>query len=203
MEDYGITDLEEGELNATTHKSGLSEVEIKVGSKKNTAFEFLYNQNPKYNLWNRSDNNKLPETNVSYETLDTSEGEFIEFVGGLLHILGSFSRLVLSYAGNQTHNFNQPIPLEDLYEGLDPIDGDLNAAFFIEGFPKYGESGGGRLNHSTIFKAYFPEGLVPLVYFPPEVPEIPGFLPNIFMSSLIIGIIIILTFRKREITLKH
>ncbi len=203
VDDYGIRDLKEGELSATTNKTGLTEVDIEVGSKNNTAFEFLYDQNPTYDLYNSSNNNPFPDTNVSYATLNSSDADFIDSVVGVLHILGNFTRLVLSYVANQTHNFNEPVPLEYVFEELDPIDGDLNAAFFIEGFPEYGDSGGGKLNHKTIFKAYFPKGLIPLVYFPPPITEIPGFLPNIFMASLIIGIIIILTFRKREIILTH
>jgi hypothetical protein len=197
--DYGITSLDGRELNSTTHESGLSEVDINVGNGNDTAFEFLYDQNPQYDLWNLS-GNSMGDTNVTYETLDTSDAEFIDFVGGLLHILGNFSRMVLSYAGNQTHNFNYPLPIEDIYKGLDPTQGDLAAAFFIEGFPEYGLSGGGRLNHSTMFKAYFPSQLIPLLpILPAEVEEIPGFNFELILCSLGIGIIIIFTFKNRDL----
>jgi hypothetical protein len=118
VDDYGIRDLNKGELNANISKKGLTEVDIEIGSKNNTAFEFLYDQNPTYNLWNRSDNTEMGPNNVSYATLNTSDADFIDSVVGILHILGNFTRLVLSYVANQTHNFNYPIPREEVYEGL-------------------------------------------------------------------------------------
>ncbi|TXT65848.1 MAG: hypothetical protein BAJALOKI1v1_360012 [Promethearchaeota archaeon] len=203
-EDYGITDLQEGEINSTIHKTGLSEVNINVGRKNNTAFQFLYDQNPQYNIWNISDQ-YMGAKNVSYETVDVSDDYFVDFVGGVLHILGNFSRLVLSYAANQTHNFGISIPQEDIYESLDPAEGEFNAAFFIEAFPEYGVSGGGKFNHTTLFKAYFPSNLIPplLLIGPPVAEEIPGFILETFIFSILIGIVVVLTLRKKILNINN
>jgi hypothetical protein len=104
----------------------------------------------------------------------------------MLPLMGNFARLVISYAVNQTNQFTHGIPFDDAWEGFHPNE---TAAFFITCYPKYGESGGGKLVHDPVFTAYFDIGK--------EIPFIPGYYVEILTIALMVGISVIIILRKQ------
>ncbi|MCK4780752.1 MAG: hypothetical protein KAT57_11210, partial [Candidatus Lokiarchaeota archaeon] len=183
-QDWAMTDHEKGEINATTHKTGLTTVETTLGGSH--AFDFKFSQKPTYELTNISET--VPTTYpVLYECLDVNDdSEFINFVSGMLPLMGDFARLMISYAVNQTNQFTHGVPFEDAWEGFHPNE---TAAFFITCYPKYGESGGGKLVHDPVFTAYFDTS--------EEQPFIPGYYVEILTITLIVGITIVIVSRKK------
>ncbi|KKK45516.1 MAG: hypothetical protein Lokiarch_09290 [Candidatus Lokiarchaeum sp. GC14_75] len=173
-QDYALTDLAKGEINASTHKTGLTEVQTTLGGTH--AFDFKFSQKPTYEITylNGSTMGTYP---VYYESLNVNDDmEFIEFVSGMLPLMGDFAKLVISYAINQTNQFTDGIPFDDAWNSFKPNE---TAAFFITSYPKFGESGGGRLVHDPVFVAYFGVS--------GEEGSIPGFPLEILSAVLVIG----------------
>lgn len=183
-QDWAMIDHEVGEINATVHKTGLTTVETTLGGSH--AFDFGFSQKPTYELTDI--NGTTPNTYpVLYECLDVNhDSEFIEFVSGMLPLMGDFARLVISYAVNQTNQFTYGIPFDDAWEAFHPNE---TAAFFITCYPKYGESGGGTLVHDPIFTAYFDTV--------EEKPGIPGYYFESLTVALMVGIIVVIISRKK------
>ena len=185
-QDWALADLAEGEINATTHKPGLTEVNLILN--QSNAFDFKFNQKPTYDLTDINDTttNTYP---VYYESLDIeSDGEFINFISGMLPLMGDFARLIISYAINQTNHFTYGVPYEDAWDSFAP---DEAAAFFITSYPKFGESGGGKLVHDPVFVAYFEVSALV------NQESIPGYALEILIVASIAGITIVLIPKKK------
>lgn len=187
-QDYSLTDLEEGEINATTHKTGLTTVKTTLGGTH--AFDFKFSQKPKYRITNYTES--APDThNVLYETLDVKhDAEFINSVSGMTRLVGDFGRLLVAYVINQTNHFTKGIPFEVAYNATDP---DEMAAFFVTCYPEYGVYGGGPLDHDPVFTMYFT---------PASGKAIPGYPITIFSFTLMIGISILLVSKIKERKIK-
>ncbi len=180
-----LTDLEVGEINATCHKTGLTTVETKLGGTH--AFDFKFEQKPTYNL-KHLNGTDLGERDALYECLDVNnDSEFIDFVSGMLPLVGEFGRLISCYAINQTNRFVGGIPFDDVWDDFEP---NKTAAFFITCYPDYGEGQGGELKHDPVFTAYFEVA--------EEKPLIPGFQIEILTIALTIGIITVIFLRKKS-----
>jgi hypothetical protein len=174
-QDYALTDLAEGNINASTHRTGLTEVQTTLGGTH--AFDFKFSQKPTYEITNIN-GTAMGTYPVYYESLDVNtDSEFIEFVSGMLPLMGNFAKVVISYVINQTNHFTYGIPFEDAYNSFNPNE---TAAFFITSYPKFGESGGGHLVHDPVFVAYF--GV------PSEGGGIPGYPIEMLSAALAVGI---------------
>ena len=99
---------------------------------------------------------------------------------------------MISYAINQTNQFIYGIPFDDAWDAFHPNE---TAAFFITCYPKYGESGGGKLVHDPIYTAYF------------DISEgksfIPGYYIEILTITLIVGISVVIISKKKFNRLIH
>jgi len=182
-QDWALSHLG-GEINRTIHESGLSIVETYLGGVH--AFDFRFSQKPVYTLTNKS-NLVTGSYNVSYECLDVvHDSEFINLVSGMTELVGEFGRLIVGYAINQTNTFVHGIPMEDAYNQTNPQN---MAAFFVSCYPEYGAYGGGGLSHDPVFVMYFTTSK-----------EIPGFPLFVILSSMSIGIsiVIIISAKKRK-----
>ncbi|MBD3195261.1 MAG: hypothetical protein GF317_09410 [Candidatus Lokiarchaeota archaeon] len=178
-QDYALSDLQEGEINATAHKTGLTEVKTTLGG--NHAFDFKFNQKPTYDL-DYINGTTMGTFNTVYECLDVNNDQgFIDFASGMIHLIGDFAKLILSYAVNQTNRFTNGIPFDVAYEAFHPNE---TAAFFITCYPEYGESGGGRLVHDPSFTAYFS--------VQSASGGIPGFSVGILLLTLMVGVSVII-----------
>ncbi|MFX0031534.1 MAG: hypothetical protein ACFE8E_01860 [Candidatus Hodarchaeota archaeon] len=189
-QDWALTDLLEGEINATVHKTGLTEVRTTLGGLH--AFDFAFSQKPTYHL-THINGTDLGDRDALYECLDVNaDEEFISFVSGMLPLVGDFGRLIACYAINQTNHFTYGIPFDDVWTGLQPNE---TAAFFITCYPDYGEGAGGKLSHDPVFKAYFSIG----------EGEIPGYPIFLLGFTLMIGITILISKKrlKLKINSKH
>lgn len=183
-QDWALTDLAEGEINATVHKTGLTEVKTTLGGTH--AFDFRFSQKPTYHLTNITGED-MGDRPVLYECLDVNnDSEFIEFVSGMLPLVGDFGRLIASYAINQTNRFTYGIPFEDIYEGLAPNE---TAAFFITCYPDYGEAAGGKLKHDPVYRAFFDVSK--------EEEIIPGYPIEILAVALMVGVAIVVVSKKK------
>lgn len=183
-QDYALTDLAVGDINASTHTTGLTEVQTTLGGTH--AFDFKFSQKPTYEITDIN-GTAMGTYPVYYESLDVNDNsEFIEFVSGMLPLMGNFAKVVISYAINQTNQFTYGITFEDAYDSFNPTE---TAAFFITCYPKFGESGGGHLVHDPVFVAYFE--------IPSEGVSIPGYPIEIFSAALAVGIAIIVIKRKK------
>jgi hypothetical protein len=177
-QDYALTDLQKGEINATAHKTGLTEVKTTLGG--NHAFDFKFSQKPTYDL-DYINGTTMGTYNAVYESLDVNnDQEFIDFASGMIHLIGDFAKLILSYAVNQTNKFTYGIPFETAYDSFHPNE---TAAFFITCYPEFGASGGGKLVHDPTFTAYFSVDVFN--------GGIPGFSIELILFILLIGVSII------------
>jgi hypothetical protein len=180
-QDWALTHLG-GAINRTLHESGLSIVKTYLGGVH--AFDFKFNQKPEYTMANKSNPSVSGIYNVSYECLDVvHDAEFINLVSGMTGLVGEFGRLVVGYAINQTNTFLYGIPMEDAYNQTDPQN---MAAFFVSCYPEYGAHGAGKLSHDPVFVMYFTASAA-----------IPGFPFILLLSSLTIGVAVVLIRSKR------
>ena len=188
-QDYAMTDLAKGEINANVHKNGLTEVKTTLGGAH--AFDFKFSQKPTYQITNVTDSTTT-EHPVLYECLDVnSNSDFIDLVSGMTHLIGDFGRILVAYAANQTNHFTNGVPFEDAYDAVEP---NKTAAFFITCYPKFGESGGGKIVHDPVFKAFFT---------PTGSQMIPGFPISTLIITLTLGIAVVLISKKRLNIIKH
>jgi hypothetical protein len=181
-QDWAIT-TPLGNITRQTHLTGLSEVITTLGGEH--AFDFKFNQKPEYTIFNATET--VPHTHdVSYQTWNVSDHEFINVVSGMIQLVGDFGKLVVGYVINQTNHFTYGIPMEEAMNATDP---ENMAAFFITCYPEYGSYRGGRLIHDPVFVAYFT---------PTVNPQIHGFPLEFIMTTLSIGIAIVLIQRVRK-----
>jgi hypothetical protein len=182
-QDWSLIDHELGEINATVHKTGLTTVETTLGGEH--AFDFKFSQKPTYYL-THNNGTDMGNRDVLYECLDVNaDNEFIEFVSGMLPLVGEFGRLICCYAINQTNRFVNGVPFDRVWNDFEP---NKTAAFFITCYPDYGEGQGGGLKHDPVFIAYFSIS---------EQPLIPGYPIEIFSAVLFASISIIIMSRKK------
>ncbi|MFW9969520.1 MAG: hypothetical protein ACFFDF_04915 [Candidatus Odinarchaeota archaeon] len=182
-QDWSLTDHAVGEINATVHKTGLTTVETTLGGAH--AFDFKFSQKPTYHLTHHNGTD-MGDRDVLYECLDVNaDAEFIEFVSGMLPLVGEFGRLISCYAINQTNRFVDGIPFDKVWNDFEP---NKTAAFFITCYPDYGEGQGGALKHDPVFTAYFSVS---------AEPSIPGFPIEILTIASLIGITVILISKKK------
>lgn len=182
-QDYALTDLAVGEINASVHKNGLTEVKTTLGGVH--AYDFKFSQKPTYEITNINDSTTT-EHPVYYECLDiNSNMEFIEFVSGMTHLVGDFGRILVAYAVNQTNHFTYGIPFEEAYDIVEP---NKTAAFFITSYPEFGESGGGKIVHDPVFKTFFT---------PTGSEKIPGYPIATLLVTLMLGIAIVLISKRK------
>jgi hypothetical protein len=182
-QDWALTDLEEGKINATAHLDGLTEVRTTLGGVH--AFDFKFSQKPQYTIENI--NGSGPNVHdVNYQCMNTSHSAFLELVSGMTQLIGDFGRLLVGYVVNQTNQFTYGIPFEEAYNNTDP---ENMAAFFITCYPEFGDYGGGKFIHDPVFQAYFD----------PTGQAIPGY--PIFLISFVslLGIIIIATNIRKKV----
>ncbi|MFX0048661.1 MAG: hypothetical protein ACFE8G_10900 [Candidatus Hermodarchaeota archaeon] len=187
-QDWALTDLEVGEINATAHLDGLTEVKTTLGGAH--AFDFKFSQKPQYTIENI--NGSAPNIHdVSYQCMNTSDSAFLELVSGMTQLVGDFGRLLVGYVVNQTNHFTHGIPFDEAYNATDPND---MAAFFLTCYPEFGLYGGGKFVHDPVFKAYF----TPLE----EEPAILGYPLLVLAFSITLGITIILLKKRGIKTIK-
>ena len=179
-QDYAIT-TPTGTIDRLAHEYGLQEVVTTLGGVP--AFDFKFSQKPNYDVYNRSDS--TPHTyDVSYQTWNVSDGEFIDVVSGMIHLVGEFGRLLVGYVINQTNHFTYGIPMEEALNATDP---ENLAAFYITCYPEYGMHQGGKLVHDPVFVAYFTASKM----------AIPSFSIELFPIMISVGIITILITSKK------
>lgn len=189
-QDPALTDPIHGDINANVTKTGLTTVKTEIGGVH--AFDFAFEQKPNYSITNKSGTPADDTFSVVYECLATNESqEFINFVSGMLHLVGDFGRVVLAYAINQTNTFTNGISYTFAYENLEPDD---LAAFFISCYPEFGKYGGGELHHDPTFVMYFDPA-------DQDSDKIPGYTAGILIIALGIGTVIVLS--KRGIKVKR
>jgi len=183
-QDWLLTDHALGEINATVHKTGLTTVETTLGGAH--AFDFRFSQKPTYHLTHHNGTD-MGDRDVLYECLDVNDdNEFIEFVSGMLPLVGEFGRLICCYAINQTNRFIDGIPFDLVWNDFEP---NKTAAFFITSYPDYGEGQGGELKHDPVFTAYFS--------ILEEKPLIPGYHIEILTIASLLGIAIVSISKKK------
>lgn len=183
-QDWSLIDHAVGKINATVHKTGLTTVETTLGGAH--AFDFRFNQKPTYHLTHHNGTD-MGDRDALYECLDVNDdNEFIEFVSGMLPLVGEFGRLICCYAINQTNRFIDGIPFDLVWNDFEP---NKTAAFFITSYPDYGEGQGGELKHDPVFIAYFS--------ILEEKPLIPGYHIEILTVASFLGISIISIFKKK------
>ncbi|MCJ7650668.1 MAG: hypothetical protein MUP85_18815, partial [Candidatus Lokiarchaeota archaeon] len=182
-QDYALTDLAVGEINASSHRNGLTEVQTTLGGTH--AFDFKFSQKPNYTVKNIN-TSVTSEHPVYYESLDiNSNSEFLNFVSGMTQLVGNFGRILVAYAVNQTNHFTYGVPFEEAYDAVKPNE---TAAFFITCYPEFGESGGGKIVHDPVFRAFFT---------PLENQIIPGFPIATLLVTLTIGISVVLISKRK------
>ncbi|MBY9003235.1 MAG: hypothetical protein KGD73_04635 [Candidatus Lokiarchaeota archaeon] len=115
---------------------------------------------------------------VSYQTWNVSDHEFIDVVSGMIQLVGEFGKLIVGYAINQTNQMTHEIPIEEAMNATDPQN---LAIFFITCYPDYGAYRGGRLVHDPVFVAYFT-----------ATGTIPGYAMELFVIMLSLGVVILL-----------
>jgi hypothetical protein len=181
-----LTDHEVGEINATCHKTGLTTVETTLGGTH--AFDFKFEQKPNYHL-EHINGTDMGDRPVLYECLDVNDDkEFIDFVSGMLPLVGEFGRLICCYAINQTNRFVGGLLFDDVWNDFEAND---TAAFLITCYPDYGLAQGGKLKHDPVFTAYFA--------VKPEEGLIPGYPLELLTVLSLVGIIsILIYYRKRK-----
>ncbi|MFX0002075.1 MAG: hypothetical protein ACFE9C_08310 [Candidatus Hodarchaeota archaeon] len=182
-QDWSLTDHALGEINATVHKTGLTTVETTLGGAH--AFDFRFSQKPTYHLTHHNGTD-MGDKDVLYECLDVNaDNEFIEFVSGMLPLVGEFGRLICCYAINQTNRFVDGIPFDLVWNDLEP---NKTAAFFVTAYPDYGEGQGGILKHDPVFTAYFSPAIDAII---------PGYKVEILTVASLVGITIVIITKKK------
>jgi len=185
-QDWALSDLQVGEINATAHLDGLTEVQTTLDGAH--AFDFKFSQKPQYTIENI--NGSAPNAHdVTYQCMNTTHSTFLELVSGMTQLVGEFGRLLIGYVVNQTNQFTFGIPFEEAYNSTDPQN---MAAFFITCYPEFGDYGGGKLVHDPVFKAYFT----------PKGGAIPGYPIAILAFTIMIGVSIVLLKKKQYTTIK-
>jgi len=183
-QDYALTDLAVGEINASSNNNGLTEVQTTLGGTH--AFDFKFSQKPTYMVTNIN-TSVTTEHDVYYASLDVNNNsEFINFVSGMTQLVGDFGRILIAYAVNQTNQFTYGVPFEEAYDAVQPNE---TAAFFITCYPEFGASGGGKIVHDPVFKAYFTATI--------EDQMIPGYPIATFLVTLTIGISVVLLLKRK------
>ena len=179
-QDYAIS-TPTGTIDRLAHEYGLQEVKTTLGGIP--AFDFKFSQKPEYDIYNRSET--TPHTHdVSYQTWNASDHEFIDVISGMIHLVGDFGKLLVGYVINQTNHFVDGIPMEDALNATDP---ENLAAFYITCYPEYGMYQGGKLVHDPVFVAYFSA----------SSSFIPGYSIELFLIMISTGIITVLISSKK------
>ena len=179
-QDYAIS-TPTGTIDRIAHEYGLQEVTTTLGGIP--AFNFKFSQKPEYEIYNRSDT--TPHTHdVSYQTWNVSDYEFIDVVSGMIHLVGEFGKLLVGYVINQTNHFTHGIPMEEALNATDPQN---LAAFYITCYPEYGMYQGGKLVHDPVFVAYFST----------SSSFIPGYSIELFLIMISVGVITVLISSKK------
>ena len=183
-QDYALEDLALGEINASSHNNGLTEVKTTLDGAH--AFDFKFSQKPTYTVTNIN-TSVTTEHSVYYESLDVNNNsEFLNFVSGMTQLVGDFGRILIAYAVNQTNQFTYGVPFEEAYDAVEP---NKTAAFFITSYPEFGASGGGKIVHDPVFKAYF----TPTI----EDQMIPGYPIATLLVTLTIGISVVVISKRK------
>jgi hypothetical protein len=184
----------DGNITANSTLNGVTDVHANVGGQN--VFNYQFTKSPdytQYELNNPADHTTVP---VLYATIGVNNNsEFLSLVSGMTQLIGPFSRLMISYAINQTNHFTNGISFDDAWSHFDPTD---TAAFFVTGYPQFGPYGGGAIDHDPVFSAYWTPGTTWGVAVTSS--GIPGAGVSIFLTSMSIGVVmVVMLLRKRSL----
>ncbi|HME54399.1 MAG TPA: hypothetical protein VKM55_19390 [Candidatus Lokiarchaeia archaeon] len=149
-----LNDTAGNSITANTTRNGVTDVYANVNGTNVFNYEFskktTYTQ---YAVGNPANHTTVP---VLYASIGiTNNTGFLNLVAGMPQLMGSFARLMISYAINQTNHFTDGITFDKAWGIFDPSG---TAAFFITGYPQFGPYQGGAIDHDPVFTALFTPG---------------------------------------------
>jgi hypothetical protein len=193
-EEYTLTNSTGGRLDKNVTSYGLSQIKAFIGSLNVFNYDFI--SKPTYTIYENGNPSNFTVQPVEYNTLDTENEYFTNFIAGMANLIGSFARLMLAYAINQTNHFISGITFENAWDIMDPFDCSV---LYVQGYPLFGEYKGGRIEHDPLYIANYTPGsgwgLLP-------ENGIPGYNLVYLVFSLLLGLVFIEIIQRRKTTLK-
>ena len=190
-EEYTLTNSTGATLDKNVTSYGLAQIRAFIGSLNVFNYDFI--SKPNYTIYENGNHSNSTTQAVEYDIMPSLNNYFTRFITGMATLIGSFARLMLAYAINQTNHFISGIKFEDAWNIMDPFD---CAVLYVQGFPLFGAYKGGKIEHDPLYIAFYTPGsdwgkLVPK--------GIPGYSTISLICSIVVGIIFIEIIQRKKI----
>lgn len=141
-------------ITANTTRNGITDVHANVDG--TNVFNYEFSKKTNYTQYANGDPTNHTNTPVLYASMPIcNHTDFINLVSGMPQLMGSFARLMITYAINQTNHFTGGITFDKAWS---LFNASKTAAFFVTAYPKFGLYHGGAIDHDPVFTAFFTPG---------------------------------------------